>query len=133
MTKEKRALVEYRMERAIETLDEAKLLFEAGHVNAYINRLYYACFYAVSALLMLKDYSTSKHSYLRSLLHREFIKKGVIPIDLGKHYDLLFNNRQKGDYEDFAEFKADEVKGWLEQTREFVNHIETIISRQTNG
>lgn len=132
MTKEKLALVEYRMERAKETIDEGKLLFEAGHVNAYINRLYYACFYAVSALLMLKDYSTSKHSYLRSLLHREFIKKGIIPIDLGKHYDLLFNNRQKGDYEDFADFKADEVKDWLEQTREFVNHVEAIISRQTN-
>ena len=133
MTNEKRALVEYRMERAIETLDEAKLLFEAGHVNAYINRLYYACFYAVSALLMLKDYSTSKHSYLRSLLHREFIKKGIIPIDLGKHYDLLFNNRQKGDYEDFAEFKADEVKDWLEQTREFVNYVESISSKKNNN
>ena len=32
-----------------------------------------------------------------------------------------------------ADFKADEVKDWLEQTREFVNHIESIISKQTDG
>jgi uncharacterized protein (UPF0332 family) len=50
MTKEERALIEYRMERARETLGEAKMMFDAGRTNAYVNRLYYACFYAVSAL-----------------------------------------------------------------------------------
>jgi uncharacterized protein (UPF0332 family) len=67
MTKEERALIEYRMERARETLDEAKIMFDAGRINAFVNRLYYACFYAVSALLLTRDFSTSKHGYLRSV------------------------------------------------------------------
>ena len=70
----------------------------------------------------------TKHGYLRSLLHREFVKPGSIPNDMGKHFDLLFNNRQKSDYADFVEFKADEVGDWLVQTRTFVSHIETVIS-----
>ncbi len=35
MTPEERALVEYRLERAHEALDEAQLLFDAGHLHTY--------------------------------------------------------------------------------------------------
>jgi uncharacterized protein (UPF0332 family) len=129
MTKEERALIEYRMKRARETLDEAKMLFDGRHLNAYVNRLYYACFYAVSALLLTRDFSTSKHGYLRSLMHREFVKTGLIPKNMGTHFDLLFDNRHKGDYDDFVRFKAEEVAPWLERTQDFVNHIEALISK----
>jgi len=128
MTDEERSVIAYRMERAYEAIDEAKLLFDAGHTNSYVNRLYYACFYAVSALLLFKNISTNKHGYLRSLLHREFVKTGVIPKEMGKHFDLLFSSRQEGDYADLVVFKAEEVAGWLVQTQTFVSHIETLIS-----
>ena len=49
MTDEEKALIAYRMERAQQAIIEAKTLFDAGLLNAYVNRLYYACFYAVSA------------------------------------------------------------------------------------
>ncbi|MGD0078384.1 MAG: HEPN domain-containing protein [Sedimentisphaerales bacterium] len=129
MTEEKRALVEYRLGRARETLNEAKILFDAGKMNAYVNRLYYACFYAVSALLLTRNFSTSKHGYLRSLLHREFIKTGLIPKVQGDHFDLLFDSRHKGDYEDFVKFDAKDVAGWLKPTEEFVFHIDRLIQK----
>jgi len=128
MTDEERSVIAYRMARAHEAIDEAKLLFDAGHINSYVNRLYYACFYAISALLLTKNISTNKHGYLRSLLHREFVKTGVIPKEMGKHFDLLFSSRQEGDYADLVVFKAEEVAGWLVQTQTFVSHIETLIS-----
>ena len=93
-----------------------------------MNRLYYACFYAVSALLLTKNISTNKHGYLRSILHKEFVKTGFVSQELGKHFDLLFNNRQKGDYADLVVFKANEVEGWLAQTQKFISHIESLIS-----
>ena len=129
MTKEERALIEYRMERARETLVEAGIMFDAGRINTYVNRLYYACFYAVSALLLTRNFSTSKHGYLRSLMHREFVKTGLIPKDLSRHFDVLFDSRLEGDYADFIRFKADEVAGWLERTQAFVKHIEGLISK----
>jgi len=131
MTEEERALVAYRMERAHEAIDEAKMLFNAGHINLYVNRLYYACFYAVSALLLTKNLSTSKHGHLRSLMHREFVKTGLIPKELGGHFDLLFDSRLKGDYADFASFKADDVSGWLEETQKFVTQAEALIPKLT--
>ena len=44
MTPEERTLVEYRLERAREAIEETTLLFETGHLHTYVNRLYYACF-----------------------------------------------------------------------------------------
>jgi uncharacterized protein (UPF0332 family) len=127
MTKEERTLIEYRMQRAYETIDEAKIMFDGGHLNAYVNRLYYACFYAASALLLTKGFSTSKHGYLRSLIHREFVKTGLIPQNLGIHFDLLFDNRHKGDYDDFVTFKTEQVAQWLQRSLEFVDHIDRLI------
>ena len=131
MTEEEKALVAYRMKRAHEAIDEAKILFEAEHINLYVNRLYYACFYAVSALLLTRNFSTSKHGYLRSLMHREFVKTGLIPKELGGHFDILFDSRLKGDYADFARFKAEDVSGWLEETQKFAAHAESLIPKLT--
>ncbi len=127
MTKEQRELIEYRMQRAREALDEAEMLFDGGYLNTYVSRLYYACFYAASALLLTKEFSTSKHGYLRSLLHREFVKTALIPKNLGTHFDLLFDSRHKGDYDDFVTFEAEQVAPWLQRSQDFIAHIDRLI------
>jgi len=47
-------LIHYRINRAFETLREAETMIENEFWNASINRIYYACFYAVSGLLLKK-------------------------------------------------------------------------------
>jgi uncharacterized protein (UPF0332 family) len=128
LTKESKELAKYRLERAFQTLDEAKLLFDSGYINTYINRLYYACFYAVSALLISQDKSTSKHGQLRAMLHKDYVKAGLLSKDSGRHFDLLFQSRQTGDYVDNATFKPEEVKDWLEKTRRFIEEIQKFLS-----
>ncbi|RLB76086.1 MAG: hypothetical protein DRH15_13100, partial [Deltaproteobacteria bacterium] len=44
-------LIRYRMDRSKEALSAARLMYEKGHYNDAVNRLYYSCFYAVIALL----------------------------------------------------------------------------------
>ena len=43
--------IKYRFHRAEESFEEALILAKEERWNAVINRLYYACFYAVIALL----------------------------------------------------------------------------------
>lgn len=131
MTPEEQALVQYRLERAREALDEAGLLFDNGHLHTYVNRLYYACFYAMSALLLTRGLSSSRHAYVRSVLHKDFIRPGIIPLEYGQIFDLLFNNRQKGDYSDLVVFRAEQVKDWLPQAREFVEYISGLVGEGT--
>ena len=50
--------IAYRLAKATEALRDAKLLAENESWNACVNRLYYACYYAVSALLLKNEVST---------------------------------------------------------------------------
>jgi len=123
MTSERAVLVRYRLERARESLAEARLLLQAGHTNTFVNRLYYACFYAVSAALLAEGKSATTHSGLRTLFHQGLVKPGVVPIELGRVYDTLFDSRQKSDYADLVRFDVEAVRDWLPQAERLVQHL----------
>jgi uncharacterized protein (UPF0332 family) len=129
MTSERTELIRYRLARAEESLAEAKLLLANNYVRTAVNRLYYACFYAMSALLLTKGLSASKHAQVRAMLHKDFIRPGVIPVNYGQIFDLLFNNRQKGDYSDLVKFRAEQVKDWLPEARAFVEYVAGLIAK----
>lgn len=65
-------LIVYRLTRANETLEDARIPADSERWNACVNRLYYACFYAVSALLLCDDLSSSKHTGVRSLFNLNY-------------------------------------------------------------
>ncbi|MBV6394587.1 MAG: hypothetical protein HFACDABA_00153 [Anaerolineales bacterium] len=78
-------LIQYRMERARETLDTAQLLRDQNADTASIvNRAYYAMFYAALAILAAVGEETSKHSGVLALFDRHFVKTGVLPKEMGK-------------------------------------------------
>jgi len=89
-------LIRYRMARAQETLEEAHILADSGRWNACVNRLYYACFYAISALLVRDGLSSSKHAGGRSLFNRQYVKTGKIPKNFTSVYNDLFERRREG-------------------------------------
>jgi uncharacterized protein (UPF0332 family) len=122
--------IQYRIERAWETLDEAEILANSGHWNACVNRLYYACFYAVSALLNKYGLSSSKHSGLRSLFNHNFVRNGIIPRETAIIYNSLFERRQEGDYDAFVTFKEDDVNPWLNEAAIFVETIVKVIEKK---
>jgi uncharacterized protein (UPF0332 family) len=55
--------IKYRLERAEESLSDAKHLVSTNHWNSIANRLYYACFYAANAWLLDNDIKVKAHSW----------------------------------------------------------------------
>jgi uncharacterized protein (UPF0332 family) len=125
-------LVLYRMTRADEALEDARILARAQRWNACVNRLYYACFYAVSALLVMDGLSSSKHAGIRGLFNRQYVKTGKIPKDLARIYNDLFERRQEGDYIDFVSFQESQVLPWISEAGELIRFIATLVQEQTN-
>lgn len=121
-----KTIIRYKFERARESLTDAKQLFERGSLHATVNRIYYAMFYSVNALLLTKNLSSAKHSGVRSLFSKEFINKGTVDKELGRFYSEIFEKRQKGDYKDFVEFKKEDAEEWLKKAEEFINKIEKL-------
>ena len=91
--------IKYRLKGAWKTFDDAKSLACLGSWNSSMNRLYYACFYAVLALFAKYQIASHTHSGARTQLSLHFIKTDI----LDKKYGLLFGDllalRQKGDTE----------------------------------
>lgn len=130
MKQETRTLITYRLERARESLEEVSILLERGHGNTFVNRLYYACFYAVSALLLTRGLSSAKHSGIRSLFHQNFLKPRLVDTEVGQLYGKLFDNRQKGDYADLVRFDPKEVSDWYDEAQKFVGTVESIVNKE---
>lgn len=126
-------VVAYRFARSVETIEEAQMMADAGHWNACVNRLYYACFYAVSALLLTKELSSPKHTGVRSLFSLHFVKTGIVPKELAQLYNTLFDARQESDYEDFFTAEEDDAIAWLGQSRKFVSLVQQLLSDYTPG
>ena len=61
-------IVKYRIEKAYRTYQEAVGSIKNGYVETAANRLYYAAYYAVSALLISYKYEASTHNVWKSLL-----------------------------------------------------------------
>jgi len=81
------ALISYRMERSKESIQAAQIMLENEMLTFSMNRVYYAMFYAVQALLVLHGVSFSKHGQVKGYFNRELIKTGTLPIEMGKTYN----------------------------------------------
>ena len=79
-------LVAYRIKRAHETLQEADLLIHGGCYNAAVNRLYYACYYAVIALLVKNHIPAQTHDGVKQMLGLHFALTGKIDRNEAKFY-----------------------------------------------
>ncbi|MBE0477816.1 HEPN domain-containing protein [Candidatus Aerophobetes bacterium] len=124
-------LINYRRKRAKEALADAKSIFEHASLFSTVNRIYYAIFYQVVALLLTKDLTSKKHTGIRSLFNKEFVKTEIIQEELAEFYNRMFEFRQKDDYGDFVEFEKQKVKEWLNKTENFINRIEEVIENLT--
>jgi len=123
----RKTLIGLWLKKADEALASAELELNAGHINFTVNRLYYACFYAVTAILLRDGKQFARHSAVKSEFVRTYIKSGQIDEKWNKFYQKLFDDRQEGDYIPTATFETSEVKARLQQARDFIDSILALI------
>jgi uncharacterized protein (UPF0332 family) len=119
--------ISYWMRMSQESLDSAEDEFKADRLSFATNRAYYACFYAASAVLLSKGKEFSKHSGIRAALHQHLVKTGEIPVEFGRVYDKLFEDRQEGDYIGFAKFEREQVIKSIDDAKLFVATIRKLL------
>ena len=121
------ALINYRTERAYETLNEAQYNADGGFYVAAINRMYYACYYVVIALLLKYEISAQTHSGVRSMLGLHFVSKGIVSKEDGKTFNDLFEKRHSGDYDDFVICDQEMVDNLLPKAKHFIDAISQLL------
>ena len=119
-------LIQHRREKAMNTLEDARILFERKRFFSSVNRMYYACFYEVTALMIKDDFKSSKHTGVKSFFIQQYVKTGKVSVEWGTFYAEMFKYRQDSDYKDFVRFEDQRVKEWLDKTMEFIQTIEKL-------
>ena len=120
-------IVKYRLQRANETFVEAKGNFEMGFWHTVANRLYYACYYAVTALLIKNGYSSKSHNGVLSLLGKHFVLEGIVSKEQNDLYRKFLELRQDGDYDDWIIIKEQDVAPLIEPAQKFIEEMERLI------
>lgn len=120
-------IVDYWIEKAEQDLASARDNYSAGRLENAVRDAYFACFHAFSSLLLKNGKTFRKHKEVRSVLHRDFVRSRKIPVSLGKHYDWLFDNRQKADYRPLVHFDSDQVREIIEESQAFIEEMKRLL------
>lgn len=122
---DKKALIDYRMERARASLNDAHLILaQKGSAASVVNRAYYAMFYAALALLITIDKGSSKHRGVMALFDEHFIKTNILPQELSKLFHRAFDMRQAGDYRDMLVITEQQAIDAVNAAQKFVAAVE---------
>jgi len=115
------------MEKSEMALAAARRECEAGDLPLAMNRVYYACFYAASAVLLRQKKQFARHAGVRAALHQYLIKPGRVSPEFGKFYDQAFEDRQEADYTTAAEFEAATAAAGIEEAERFVAQMRRLL------
>lgn len=120
--------ITYRLNKAEEVYAAAVLLYNAGQWNSAVNRLYYACFYAASALLLKRGIGAKTHAGMISKFSESVVRTHEMSADEYKVYSKLLNWRTKGDYSDMFDFCKEDLDDVMEPTRVFLDGVKKLIA-----
>lgn len=118
-------LISYRIEQALITSQEAKILIENNLLRGALNRMYYSMFYMLQALSLKHQYESSKHVQLIGWFNKNFIHTGLIEIKFSKIISKPYNLRTKGDYATVFVPEMDEILMMYKEMEEFIQRIRT--------
>lgn len=126
---EQKKLAEYWLQKACESLQRAKDDVGDGAYSFAISRMYYAVFYAVCAALADKGEMYGKHSAVRSVFNRDYVKGNRVSRELGELYNVLYDERNEGNYTPFVSFELSDVEPKLEMTHAFIDAFSGIVDQ----
>ncbi len=124
-----RELANYRMERAREELEIAKILFQMKKYLKALNSSYYSIFHATRALLALDKFDSKKHSGIISYFIKNYVKTGKLPVELSKIIVKAEQIRNDSDYKDFYIVSTEIVELQINNAEKFINDIADLINK----
>jgi len=110
-------------------LNEAVGIAQLGYWNAVANRLYYACYYMTTALLIYNGHTAQTHSGVIRLFGLNFVVNGIVSKEQSKFYSKLFEMRQTGDYDDLYYLTEKEVQPLIGGAFKYIEYLEILIKK----
>ena len=124
----KTVLSKRRLEIAHERLATARAMLDLGDYKAAANRLYYAVFSAMRAVLALDGFDSKKHSGIIARFRQCYIKSGIFSTEMSKSIDDLEVIREDSDYDDFYIANKKECMEQVKNAEYILNKVRAYIN-----
>ena len=117
-----------RFDHAKECLQDAKLLLTGESYRSAANRVYYAIFHAMRAVLALDGVDMKHHSGIISEFRKRYIKTGAFDTSLSGIISELSSVREGSDDNDFFIVSKAETIQQVQAAEEFLTEIQAYLS-----
>jgi uncharacterized protein (UPF0332 family) len=114
-------------QRAQEALRATQTLIAAGFPDFAAARAYYAAFYAASALLLTEGKPFRSHRGVVALIHRDYVRPGRLPVDMGRILSTLSDLRSVGDYGGAAHVSHADANLALTEAQQFLEAVRSLL------
>jgi uncharacterized protein (UPF0332 family) len=118
------------IKKAKRSIKAAKRLIRDEDYDFASSRLYYAAFYAMEAVLLTKNLTSSKHTGIISQFNQFFVKEGIFPKNFSKIISRLFRERQVGDYGFYIDITEEEILEDVKSTENFLGKIKKYLKQE---
>ena len=116
-----------------ERLINAKILLNNERYNLCVSEVYYSMFYAVKALLELKNKKAKRHVGTMNLFSKEYVLSNEFPKDIAKLYFRSEKKQNDADYESIIQFNRKQAENSISDGEKFLEECKKSISKNTKG
>lgn len=127
-SEERNTIVALELKKAREAYEDIGILIAANRMNGAANRMYYAVFHAVCALLINDGHHVNTHKGSHAIFSQHYIKTGILPREYGQLYNQLQTMREESDYNCAYDVEMDELQQRLEPAKRLIEDIENIVN-----
>lgn len=109
------------------SLETARRLLRDRDFDFATSRAYYAMFYLAEALLLSHGFEADSHSGVLVLLHREFVRTGLLDPAHARALEVGREERNFGDYDYEEQFTEARAKKAVERAEAFIGAAERLL------
>ncbi len=124
---ERKIIVELELEKSYRTYDAALIMVDNEHWESAANRLYYALFHAVNALLIHDGHIVNTHKGSHALFGQYYIKTGKLPRLYSSIYQKLETIRDEGDYNWSYNVSFEDIQEKMHPAKEMIDTIAAMV------
>ena len=121
---DRQTVVRLQLEKAQSNMTQIPLLQQAGYWDTIANRLYYALFHAVSALLINDGHGVGTHRGAVGAFGQFYVTTGDFSLQEGKLYSRLQAIRERSDYNCTYTATENDVAPLIVPVRDLIDKIQ---------
>ena len=124
---ERKIIVSLEIEKAYRHYNQALIMQREEQWDGMANRLYYAVFHAVSALLFFDKHEVNSHKGSHVIFAQYYIKTNILPRLYGDLYRKLARMREESDYNCTYDEEPDVLQSNIVPAKEMIDTISAMV------